>query len=467
MFQRIAVLGLCLIAACGSSSSSSQTPPPVTGMDIPATVSGPLRANLAAQAQTLNGTAALAAQAAALALQAGVQAVPVTLSASEFGLPSPGGGGSEALSRSGALISGGSGSAFAFQLTVVQATGSQIYSGVVAYEGASDVAVVQGLSPGNAVPPGTGFILLENGSGLWVATAGQESAALATQSGPCSGNVPSYITACQNATFTNAGFAITASMLFSGGNGSQTASLPNTSLTGVALTLDCSQSTLCETSTPVSVSVSPATETVPESGTFQFYATVTGTTNTAVTWSVQEGSAGGTVSSGGLYTAPPTAGTYHVLAQSVADKTKTGSAVVTVSGSGSGPGFVAYWQGDYSLLEGSTQLMGTVTFAINGAANNILNIGYLCAFGNFVQATQSSPTTYPLTFTITSPQTCPFPSQTCATATLTFTGLTGTLSNAGVLNMTFAGTIDGLSGTACGVITDFSGTFGPGTTVTN
>src|SRR5205807_1355266 len=68
-----------------------------------------------------------------------------------------------------------------------------------------------------------------------------------------------------------------------------------------------------------------------------FTATVTGTTtgqSTAVTWSVQE-AAGGTVTSSGSYTAPATAGTYHVLAKSVADSTKSDTATISVAAPGS------------------------------------------------------------------------------------------------------------------------------------
>jgi hypothetical protein len=46
-----------------------------------------------------------------------------------------------------------------------------------------------------------------------------------------------------------------------------------------------------------------------------------------------EGNSGGTITSAGLYTAPNTAGTYHVLVTSQADTTKSATAVVTVSAS--------------------------------------------------------------------------------------------------------------------------------------
>jgi len=57
---------------------------------------------------------------------------------------------------------------------------------------------------------------------------------------------------------------------------------------------------------------------------------VTGAVNTAVTWRVQE-AGGGSVTNAGLYTAPAVAGTFHVLATSQADPTKTGTATVTVT----------------------------------------------------------------------------------------------------------------------------------------
>ncbi len=81
----------------------------------------------------------------------------------------------------------------------------------------------------------------------------------------------------------------------------------------------------------VAVSISP--NPVPPllvGGTQTFTATVTGNANTSVTWSVTEG-AGGTITTGGVYTAPMTPGTYHVVATSVADATKHATATVTVT----------------------------------------------------------------------------------------------------------------------------------------
>jgi hypothetical protein len=61
-----------------------------------------------------------------------------------------------------------------------------------------------------------------------------------------------------------------------------------------------------------------------------FSAVVTGTASQAVTWAVREGDAGGTITSGGTYTAPAAEGTYHVTATSTADSTKTIEGTITV-----------------------------------------------------------------------------------------------------------------------------------------
>lgn len=80
----------------------------------------------------------------------------------------------------------------------------------------------------------------------------------------------------------------------------------------------------------ISISVTPTPISVEVGQTQAFSATVSGTSNTDVTWSVME-SGGGSISSAGLYTAPMTAGTYTVVATSVADTTKKGTASVTVT----------------------------------------------------------------------------------------------------------------------------------------
>lgn len=87
----------------------------------------------------------------------------------------------------------------------------------------------------------------------------------------------------------------------------------------------------------VAVQVSPNSATEAVGSTQQFAATVTGTSNTAVTWSVSgtgcSVAACGIISVGGLYTAPasvPSPATLLVKATSVADPTKSASASITL-----------------------------------------------------------------------------------------------------------------------------------------
>ena len=78
----------------------------------------------------------------------------------------------------------------------------------------------------------------------------------------------------------------------------------------------------------VVVGVQPLTASLAPGGTQQFTATVTGASNTAVTWSAS----GGTISTAGLFTAPQNGGSYIVRATSAADTRSSGSALATVSG---------------------------------------------------------------------------------------------------------------------------------------
>src|ERR1700679_2850081 len=70
-------------------------------------------------------------------------------------------------------------------------------------------------------------------------------------------------------------------------------------------------------SSSVSVAIVPSTATVSEGGSISFLATVQGVATNAVTWSVQVGATGGSITSSGVYTAPNTLGTYTVVATSV------------------------------------------------------------------------------------------------------------------------------------------------------
>ena len=398
MLKRVAVIGVLFgaffLAACGSTTPQPNPTPTITGTPIDPSVSGPLGANLAAQVPSLSGSAALSAQAAAVALQAGVQADDVTLTASLLALPPV--SGSWAQSRSSSTVTSGAARAFAFQLTILnapQGPGTQVFSGVVLFQGSTGAAVATGPSPQSSIPPGVGLIL--SGGMLWEATSGQESAQLSAQGGICPNAPPAFITACNLATFTNAGLAITASTPVAGGaTGSQPLSISTGNLVGAALTLDCSKTSLCAAATSVQVSVAPSTATVQPSGTQQFAATVTGASNTAVNWTVQE-TGGGSISSAGLYTAPSTPGTFHVVATSVADPLESGTATVTVSSTPVVAVSVSPFTATVAL-SGTQQFTATVT----GTANTAVTWSVEEAGGGSVSSTglYTAPSSTPGTF---------------------------------------------------------------------
>ncbi|MGD0907851.1 MAG: choice-of-anchor D domain-containing protein, partial [Candidatus Acidiferrales bacterium] len=95
--------------------------------------------------------------------------------------------------------------------------------------------------------------------------------------------------------------------------------------------------TLTVNATPVAITVSPSNVTVTVGNTQQFVGTVTGSSNTAVAWTLKgagcTGAACGTISSSGLYIPPssvPSPAAVTVTAISVADPTKSASASVAI-----------------------------------------------------------------------------------------------------------------------------------------
>lgn len=123
----------------------------------------------------------------------------------------------------------------------------------------------------------------------------------------------------------------------------------------------------------VSVEVAPDAATVSVGTTQQFTATVQNATNPAVLWSVSgpgcSGSACGTISAGGLYTAPaavPSPPTVTVMATSMEDATKSCPASVTVTSSVT----VSTWPGSAQVEVGGTRQFGV---QVLGSANTAVN----------------------------------------------------------------------------------------------
>ncbi len=82
------------------------------------------------------------------------------------------------------------------------------------------------------------------------------------------------------------------------------------------------------------VQVTPTPVTMPYGDPKQFFSTVNNAPDNTVAWSVQEGAAGGSITTDGIYTASQTPGTYHVVATSNYDNSKSANATVNVKAGG-------------------------------------------------------------------------------------------------------------------------------------
>ena len=84
----------------------------------------------------------------------------------------------------------------------------------------------------------------------------------------------------------------------------------------------------------VAITIAPPTTSLFVNGSVQLTASVTGAAQTGVTFAITEGVQGGALAQTGAntatYTAPNQPGTFHVVATSVADRTKSATATITV-----------------------------------------------------------------------------------------------------------------------------------------
>ena len=147
----------------------------------------------------------------------------------------------------------------------------------------------------------------------------------------------------------------------------------------------------------VAVTVSPSAASVSLGTTKSFSATVSGTANTAVTWSVNGtvgGSAAvGTISPAGLYTAPavmPASSTVTLRAVSAADATAFAQATVTLT---TPPVAVSVAPSAVNVVLGASQtfaatVTGTanmgVTWSVNGIAGGSSTVGSISSAGVYL-----------------------------------------------------------------------------------
>jgi PKD repeat protein len=141
----------------------------------------------------------------------------------------------------------------------------------------------------------------------------------------------------------------------------------------------------------ISIAVSPTAATVSSGSTQQFTTTVANTTNQAVTWTATAG----TISGGGLFTAPVvlTNTTVTVTASSVVARSAVASATITVLPSAPQPISVAVSPTLAALSSGATrQFTATVANTTNEAVTWTATAGSISPSGLFTAPTVSTTT---------------------------------------------------------------------------
>ncbi len=112
---------------------------------------------------------------------------------------------------------------------------------------------------------------------------------------------------------------------------------PTVTITAAAVADPSKTATTTVTVTLPIMTISPASEVLGPDGARFFTARILGLSDQSVIWSVQEGTAGGTITSDGLYTAPAVTGAYHLVATSVANNSVTATAQITIMTAGFKP----------------------------------------------------------------------------------------------------------------------------------
>ena len=114
-------------------------------------------------------------------------------------------------------------------------------------------------------------------------------------------------------------------------------------LAGIFWMVRSSMSIGGKSSAPVAITIFPTSAKAVAGKGVDFVAEVTGAPTSDVTWSVEEGDSAGEIKTRGAsakedtislyctYTAPQKPGTYHLVATSTADKSKSATAEITVS----------------------------------------------------------------------------------------------------------------------------------------
>jgi hypothetical protein len=149
----------------------------------------------------------------------------------------------------------------------------------------------------------------------------------------------------------------------------------------------------------VDVVVQPGSASITSGDTLALTADVYGTSDLRVRWRIAEPDAG-SIDGQGRYTAPHVAGTYHVVAASVADESITDTATITVNPAPSTtarpPSISAFSASPAVVAPGGDS---TLSWTVTGATSITIDQGIGTVTGSSVVITPSETTSYTLTAT--------------------------------------------------------------------
>ncbi len=283
-----------------------------------------------------------------------------------------------------------------------------------------DIATVAGTGAGGFFMDGTASIsaLLNAPSGVFVDSSGDIF--IADTNNAAIEEVVAATGLIQTVAGIPAGTPLTPMPGFSGDGGQSTSAELNSpsgvfvSSTGNLFIADIVNQRIRELVPAIFVTVTPSAVNVAVSTQAQFTATVTGASNTAVTWQVNDVVGGnstiGTISTTGLFQAPatiPTPATVTITAISQADNTTSGSAQATIVPTGDAVTVTVSTNPAVSQVYTTTTqvfiatVTGTtntaVTWQVDGVTGGNSTVGTIDASGNYT-APASIPT--PATITV-------------------------------------------------------------------
>ena len=245
------------------------------------------------------------------------------------------------------------------------------------------------------------------------------------------------------------------------------ATIPSPSLATVTATSvadptkSSSATVVIQSASSVSVKVLPSTAQVATGGQQQFSATVTGSTNTSVRWTLSgtgcSGSTCGTVSSGGLYTAPasaPSPATVTLVATSVADPGQSARATISISTAPKlaiSPTSPQIKAGGQIQFTASGSQSGVVVWSVSGGGCSGITCGSISSTGLYT-APKTAPNPNAVVVTATSLSTPSISGSTTVTIIAPVTVNVSISPNSAELNIAakqqFTATVTGSSNTA-------------------